>query len=120
MPIQGDQLYMAVVFWYPVKCDLSIVAYTGVTFYNTAMFIWSGCIGTVRCNWVYVFTYAWYWYIAPGSGSSEDGMHRGFKAWRSVQTLRPNQWIVIQFLTRLGQERRGEERRGEDAPVVWF
>ena len=46
--IQGDQLYMVVCFWYPVKSYLSSVRvhYTRkATFYkkNTAMFIWSGC-----------------------------------------------------------------------------
>ena len=45
--VQGDQLYMAMCFWYFVKRDLfsvryCTVAYTSVTFY-TAMFILSVC-----------------------------------------------------------------------------
>ena len=50
--VQGEQLYMAVLSWYFVKCDFSRVRYC--TVYNiaslytrcqksTAMFIWSGC-----------------------------------------------------------------------------
>ena len=50
--VQGDQLYMAVLFWYLVKRDLSsvrhcTVAYTSALLAryqnNTVMFIWSGC-----------------------------------------------------------------------------
>ena len=52
---QGDQLYIAVLFWYLVKRDLSNVCYCALSVASTsmkrhfvphcmAMFIWSGCI----------------------------------------------------------------------------